>query len=254
MVLVFDFDGHLYSGEKIFEFVKDWVDAHRRQFFPNITDEKYEQLMKENPDFFDLESGKQITNHIYKMADDHPELNISTEAFWNCQNEEVYNINLDGAHFVDVDFLTEIQQMFHCYIVSNSSSKHILYYMDKIGINSTLFKRIISNRFEKEDRSKQHYYIEIAKEENIDYKNLYVYGDSYDADLKPAEELGANVCLTKDSHKFKENVIKTIKDEMKKDSQLEKQLIDDYNVFVINADNDAINKRKQVLSELGVNL
>lgn len=252
MVIVLDFDGHLYSGEKIFEFVKDWVDEKRRRFFPNITDEQYAQLIEEDPDFLDTESGKQITTHIYQMAERHPELDISTEAFWDLQNTYLYNINLNGAHFVDTEFLTEIQQMFPCYIVSNSSPMHINHYMNVIGINPSLFKQIISNKFTKEDNSKQHYYIDIAKAENIPFEKLYVYGDSYDADLLPAEKLGANVCLTKDAHKVKENIIKTIKEELKKDSSLEDKLTKDFHEFSKTANEEAINKRLKVLSELEI--
>lgn len=228
MILVFDFDGHLYSGEKVFENVYDWVNSHRREFFPNLTDEQYNRVLEENPNLVKVVSGKDIAAEIHKACVKYPELNIDINDFWTTQYNQIYDINLNGAHFADTEFVKTLTNLFNCYVVSNSAPTHIYYYMGKIGIEPNGFKKIISNKFTVEDQSKQHYYIDIAKWENVSYDKLYVYGDSYGADLKPAEEIGSNVCHTTDSHMFKENVINTIKKEMEIDSTLEKTLIDRY--------------------------
>lgn len=228
MILIFDFDGHLYSGEKTFECVYDWVNTHRREFFPNLTDEQYNTILANYPNLVKVESGKDIAAEMYKIKNDNPNLKIDVKDFWDCQYRKIYDINLTDAHLVDTNFLRALTKLLNCYVVSNSSPTHIYYYMGKIGIDPNGFKRIYSNEFLEFDQTKKHYYTDIAKLENVPYEKLYVYGDSYSSDLKPAEEISANVCQTTDSHKFKENVLKTIKDELLKDSNLKDTLIKNY--------------------------
>lgn len=256
MILIFDFDGHLYSGERVFENVYEWVDSHRRDFFPNITDEQYNNILNENPNLVKVVSGRDIAAEIHKIRVNHPELNIDINDFWTCQYNNLYDINLENAHFADTDFIKTLTNLFNCYVVSNSAPTHIYYYMGKIGIDPNGFKQIFSNKFTAEDQSKQHYYLSIAEMENVSNDRLYVYGDSYTADLKPAEEIGSNVCHTTDSHKFKENVINTIKSELALDSTLATTLVNRYLACKQNLEDylakpyhiqDKVNKKKAEL-------
>ena len=47
--------------------------------------------------------------------------------------------------------------------------------------------------------TKKLYYQKILKKENIQPKNAYVFGDSCENDLQPAEKLGMNTYLVKNA-------------------------------------------------------
>ena len=206
MVFIFDFDGLFYSGEHVFDSVKDWFTKNRRAMFPNISDADYEKIISENPEFLQMEGGSDISRYMYMFKEKYPHLDISVDAYVNLQNEEIETINLEDAHLVDTAFLKEATKKVPSYVVSNSSQKHLYHYMDKIGIDPTWFKKLISNHFEEFDQSKKHYYADIIAEQNAKPEDIHVFGDSYKSDLVPAIELGANAHHVTDSHKLKEEI------------------------------------------------
>ena len=134
-VLIFDFDGTIYSGPHKFDNVPNMVNKHKRLFLPNISDEEYNSVCVEFPMWNTVTSGKDIVDVIYDIKERHPEYNISTADFWNWQNESRYDIVIDWGEVVDIDYLYGVCDKFHTYVVSNSSPNHLLYYMEVLGIN-----------------------------------------------------------------------------------------------------------------------
>ena len=256
MILIFDFDGHLYSGENIFRHVRQWVNEHRRNFLPHLNDEEFKKIVDENVDFYNATSGLEIARELYKIKNKYPQLHIDIQDFWQCQQNEVYNIDLEGAHIVDTEFLKAISSLLNCYVVSNSSPKHIEHYMKKIGLDPAWFNNVVSNRFEEFDQTKQHYYIEIRNLENVSNKDIWVFGDSYESDLLPAIKLGMNACLTKDSHNVRGNIINAIKTQLVEDKNLEKTLVGRYlankNCQTISKDQETLNLQYEILKELHI--
>lgn len=49
--------------------------------------------------------------------------------------------------------------------------------MKKLGVDSTIFKEIISNKFNEKDISKAGYYKDILIKENVPPENVYIYGN-----------------------------------------------------------------------------
>ena len=94
-VIIFDFDGTIYSGEHKFDNVPSMVHKHRRSFLPNITDEEYSRICTEFPNWNIVTSGKDIVDVIYDIKDKYPNLKISTKDFWEWQNEYRYDIIID---------------------------------------------------------------------------------------------------------------------------------------------------------------
>ena len=212
-IIVFDFDSTFYSGKNVFCYVEDYVKRNRRKFLPNITDTQYEDICKNDTYWLEQISGKDIVNAIYKLKDKYTNYKIDTNAFWQCQQDEIYKINLDGAQKVDAKFIEKTCSEYHCYIVSNSSPKHLHYYMKKLNINLDWFVEIISNHFVEADPTKQHYYTKIAKEENIDPSKMLVFGDSDVSDLLPARKIGAKTFLIKNAEDINEIVLNALKNE-----------------------------------------
>ena len=205
-VLIFDFDGVFYSGDHKFDNVAGHVNKNRRKFFPNITDRVYEQICKEFPDWLKTVSGAEITDCIYKIKNKYPSLDISTKAFWDWQQEDIYPLIIDYGQVVNAKYMQQLCSEFPIYIVSNSSPNHIKFYMEKLNVNPEWFKGIFSNHFEEFDRTKKHYYEEILKIENCEPKNAYVYGDSINSDLKPGRMLGINAFHITNSNDIQEIV------------------------------------------------
>ena len=48
-IIIFDFDGTLYSGENMFSQIPEFVNQNKRKMIPNITEAEYEKIVKENP-------------------------------------------------------------------------------------------------------------------------------------------------------------------------------------------------------------
>lgn len=212
-VLIFDFDATFYSGKDVYCNVDKYVNKNRRKFLPNITDEQYDDICKKEPYWLEQISGKDIVNALYKLKSKYPNYKIDTSAFWQCQQDEIYNINLVGAQKVDSKFIKKLCEEYPCYIVSNSSPNHIHHYMKKININPSWFVEVISNHFIEEDPTKEHYYAEIAQKENIKPENMLVFGDSESSDLVPARNIGAKTFLIKNANDINKIVLTALKTE-----------------------------------------
>ena len=222
-VLIFDFDGTLYSGKHKFDFVEEKVNKNRRKFLPNLNDEQYECIAKENPDWLKTVTGNDIVKKIYDLKNRYPQYKIDANAFWQWQNDDIYEIVLDKKQIVNPEFIHCLSQLYPIYIVSNSSPNHIKYYMKKIGISEKFFKEIISNRFHEEDITKKPYYEYVAKKEKVSSRDVYIYGDSNNTDLLPGKKLGMNTYLIEDSR----DIEKICFDSLDKD-MIKEKLIEDY--------------------------
>ena len=119
-------------------------------------------------------------------------LNVSVKDFCEWQNEDLYDIIIDFDEIVDVDFIEKLCKKYPVYVVSNASYNHLDFYMEKLGIDKRWFKKVYSNEFIEEDPTKEHYYEEILNIEKCKSHNVYVFGDSVNADLAPALHLGIN--------------------------------------------------------------
>ena len=191
-VFIFDFDGTFYSGERKFDKVKKDVDLNKRKFLSKLSDDEYELVCKENPKWFNVVTGKDIVKMLSELKKKYPNLDISIKDFCDWQNDFIYDVIIDYTQVVDSNFIKSLCESYPVYIVSNSSLKHINYYLNKLNISNNWFNEVIGNEFLEEDPSKKHYYKEIMNKENVDPHNVYVLGDSVDADLSPAINLGMN--------------------------------------------------------------
>lgn len=194
-VIILDFDGTLYSGEHVFDDFPDHIKKYKRDFLPKLSDEQYKQIVKENPKWNELISVSEIIEYMYSFKKKYPKFKIKIKDFYDWQNEHPDPIVLDGITLTPSNFLKSLSQNYPTYIVSNSTPNHILFYMKKFGINPKWFKKIISNRFIARDRSKKPYFQTVLKKENCEPKHAFVFGDSLENDINPAEELGINGCL-----------------------------------------------------------
>lgn len=210
-IVILDFDGTLYSGENLLAKLPKHVKKGRRDFFPNLTDEEYAIIEKENPHWKKVYDGAEIVDCIYEFKKKYPSFNIAIKDFWNWQNENPDPIDVENADVVSPKVIEKVCEKFSVYVVSNSSTNHIKYYMDVFGINQDLFKQIVSNKFTAKDRTKKHYYQSILEKENCNPCNAHVFGDSTKNDLEPAQELGMNTHHVSDVKDLEKELKKLIK-------------------------------------------
>lgn len=191
-IIIFDFDGTLYSGENMFSQIPEFVNQNKRKMIPNITEAEYEKIVKENPTWANAWYGNDLAKHIYMFEEKYPEMNISIKDFiaWEASCIEPVNINKNET--VDTKFLKQLCKDYTVYIVSNSLSNHIKHYMKILGISHSWFKGVYSNHFMKYDLSKKPYYKKILERENCKPSEIYVFGDSNKSDIVPAKALGMN--------------------------------------------------------------
>ena len=190
MVIIFDFDGTMYSGKHKFDNIPPAIETARRLFLPQLDDKEYSDICREFPEWNRVTSGKDIVDVIYAIKERYPSYAISPISFWEWQNNSRYDIIIDKNEVIDIDYLHGLCDNYPVYIVSNSSSNHLKHYMNKLSIPCTWFKDIISNRFEEYDRTKEHYYKDILDIESAKPSNTVVIGDSDISDLEPARRLG----------------------------------------------------------------
>lgn len=198
-VIIYDFDGTFYTGKHKFDLVADKVEKNRRKFLPDFTDEEYNEMVKDNPIWLEKTSGADIVDLIYMLKEKYPNKKINTLDFWNWQQQDRYDIVLDAEQLVDVEYIERLCEKYPVYIVSNSSPNHLSYYIQKLGLNETWFKEVISNRFEEFDRTKKHYYYDIMIKENVEPCDVVVIGDSKRNDLAPALLLNMNTIYVDDA-------------------------------------------------------
>lgn len=213
-VFIFDFDGTFYSGEHKFDKVGKNIEDNRRKFLSHLSDEDYKMICDENPRWVNAVTGNDIIRCMTRLMKKYKELNITPDDFYNWQNDFIYDIVLDYNQVVDAEFMKYLCKNYSVYVVSNSSLKHIYYYMEKLNIDTKGFKSVIGNEFKKEDPSKGHYYKKIMEKENANPHNMYVMGDSVESDLSPALHLGMNAFYVDNANNIKIIVSSIINNEI----------------------------------------
>lgn len=220
-VIIFDFDGTFYSGEKVFDKLPAYLKEHRREILSSITDEQYEIIERENPTWQQAYHGADIVNHIYSFKKNYPEYNITIDDYWNWQNIRPDPIDIDKNEVVNPKFIEEICKKYPTYLVSNSSPTHLNFYLNELNIKNEWFVDIISNHFIEEDITKKHYYKDILTKEKCAPENAFVFGDSITSDLKPAEALGINTYHVTNATELESIVKKAIQSSYEKSQNQE---------------------------------
>ncbi len=210
-VLIFDFDGTLYSGKNIFSKIPEFIQANKRKMLPRLTDQQYTQIIHENPSWNDAWYGNDLARNIYILEEKYPNFNISIKDFLDWEASCLEPVEIDKNEVVDIEFLKMLCENYPVYLVSNSLPNHLKHYSSILGINLKWFKGIMSNRFYKKDLTKKIYYQRILNKENINPKNVFVFGDSNRSDLVPARELGINAFEIPSATKIVEIVTNAIK-------------------------------------------
>lgn len=185
-IVIFDFDWTIYTGDVWHdndEYVKGlWMSQFK-------TEEKYNQMLKRYPDIRTETAGDFIIE-LYDSGD----LNLND--YYKYLNETPFVHSSNKIKTISNEFIERLSKKCHIYIVSQAMETYIHHYMEEYNIEKKYFKDIIGGL----DILRGHWnkgdiYKAIAREENIEFDEMLVIGDSERNDLLPAEKLGANTLL-----------------------------------------------------------
>lgn len=199
-VVVFDFDGTLYSG-KIIGDVRDYF---------------YNGIVSILSTILSAKELKNIDNAI-KQNSESDRLAIRFLKHFGKNQFDWFNYkdSHDFSYFdfskcvtINDDVLKEFAKNHKLYVVSNSTKKSIYTKCKLMNINPNYFEDILVNKFEGDNDSKEILYKEILEKEKISPNKMLVIGDDYEVDILPALEIGAYAVLIKNSQ-FKYKKIMT---------------------------------------------
>lgn len=244
-VIVLDFDGTLYSGEHKFDLIPDIIEKNKRVFLPHLTDKEYSIICQEIPSWNTAIFGSEITKSITEIIAKFPELPISTKDFYDWQESYILPIIIDPEQVIDMDFLQQLCLDYPVYVVSNSAPQHIVHYMKELSINPKWFRAVISNPFHEYDTTKKPCYEEIVKKENIEPKNLFVFGDSRTSDLNPAKKISAQTGHVRDARLIPYMVKSALNLDTTKEIEYIKNLLHSYSSS--NNNDPEFNHKKELL-------
>lgn len=176
-IVIFDFDDTLYSDKN----PKPWRDyclnaiesfLQKRSDYQQIMDEVLTRSFSDNQLIAFLKNydvREEIINDYFKT-------------------HQVEDGTFDNCTIVSDESLASFANHFKLFIVSNSKKESVVKNMSILNINPRYFIDIISNT----ETSKTHAYQDIIKKHNISPEELLVIGNSYNSDILPALEIGAN--------------------------------------------------------------
>ena len=176
-IVIFDFDDTLYSDKN----PKPWRDycLNAIEFFLQKRSD-YQQIMDEvlTRSFSDNQLIAFLKNYDVREE-------IINDYF---KTHQVEDGTFDNCTIVSDESLASFANHFKLFIVSNSKKESVVKNMSILNINPRYFIDIISNT----ETSKTHAYQDIIKKHNISLEELLVIGNSYNSDILPALEIGAN--------------------------------------------------------------
>lgn len=182
-VVVFDFDDTLYSGLDDGPWKKYCKNSiiNILSFLPKS---KINEIKK------DIENRSMSDRQVIEYLSRYGVSRKTYEEY--SKTHEVVGETFENCKTTSNDVLKEFADHFKLYIASNSTLESVLKNCKKIGIDITLFKKIISNEFVEGKISKRYIYEKIIKEEKINCNELFVIGNNFEKDVLPALAIGAN--------------------------------------------------------------
>lgn len=186
-VIVFDFDGTLYSVDDLSVMWQEYCNKCIRTMFSELSDAEYNKLLFN-------ENFKKITfNNAISLLKKHDKM----EKLFEYRNKTNLEIDISKTMAFSNEELNKFARKYTLYIVTNNVQKGIEDISNQLGLDLTKFKKIYINDY-KHGVGKEWYYKEIIKKEKIKPEELFVIGDDIETDIKPAIKLGGSGVCVKD--------------------------------------------------------
>lgn len=198
-VIIFDFDDTLHVGTD-WTLWADYIEGFLTAEFKSV--EKAKEFMAKY-DITWQTNGQKIANALIKETG-------SASGFIKFQHDNIFPLTLNTVKHIDGELIKKLGEKYTIFIVSNNNVKYVKHYLKLWGININFFKNIYQNNFFKNNSTKGVVYEKILKNEKIQPHEAVVVGDSYKADIVPAQELGINALHIKSLYEVEEFIKKRL--------------------------------------------
>lgn len=183
-IIVFDFDETLYYSDtallSYINFIKQAIlslSTHTEEEANKIIHQYGFDSRGENRVSF----GKNCENFGVKKQD------------WEeYKKDHFFEVDYNNTKIVDNSLIKKLSKEYTCLILSNELYENIQYKAKKLGIELSSFDKIYAPTKSSTEPclSKKETYVQISKEYNTPYKEIFAIGDRYQVDIKPLVELG----------------------------------------------------------------
>ena len=190
VAIVFDFDDTLYQGADWTNWEKYCLHAARKLTGKNLRN---------------IGSGEQVVQALVKHG-------LDPDLWREYREKNPFPIkNPQEIQVIKNNDLRKLSKRYSLFIATNSTIPEVYDVCKQLKINPKWFKGIYSNRYEKDDLTKFTTYKQIAKEADLYPYEMMVVGNSFDCDILPAQNFGANTLLAENALPTYKNVRRAIK-------------------------------------------
>ena len=177
-VVIFDFDNTLYRNIT-FDDWRTYCNSALRELLSFLSLEEMEEAINNQQDYSDISIIKTLKKY-----------NISYNVWLNYRDNNLRNCNVDNAFVVSNETIKQFAKNYVLYIATFNTRKHVESVGEKIGLDLSFFKDIITVDYKNEISEKSVMYSKIAKRENVNVENLFVIGDKFESDVEPMLNIG----------------------------------------------------------------
>lgn len=190
-VIIFDFDETMYYSANIKTYYVEYIKNTLRTL-TDLPDETIIELMEKYGFMSSGETRIGFGKNCHKFG-------VTPEQWNSYRIDNFFQIDYENAEIIDNAVYKKLAEKYKLYIVSNEVYENIVYKGEKLNIDLTPFiirapykSEVLNNKFTKQDVMEQ-----IIKENNISPAEAMVFGDRYNVDILPMENLGGSGVLVK---------------------------------------------------------
>lgn len=187
-VLVFDFDETLYYSPDVREYYIKYIKSTILNL-SSLTEMETDSLMKEVGFTMENKASPSFSSSCGRFG-------IQKRAWDNYRIDNFFQINYKNAESIDNNILRKLSTHYPMYVVTNEVYKNILIKAERLGIDLSIFKKLLAPSAEAllsgNAKTKKELYQDIIESEHVMSNQVLVIGDRIKVDVEPMLELGGN--------------------------------------------------------------
>lgn len=201
-VIIFDFDETMYFSSNIKQYYVNYIKSTLLKL-SSLTEEKALELMEKYGFMSGGEERVSFGKNCLKFG-------VTPEQWNDYRIDNFFQIDYENAEVLDNDVYRQLAKKYKLYITSNEVYENIVYKANKLNIDLTPFTIVAPTKNNVRDGkfSKQNAYQQIIAENNVQPNEVMVFGDRYNVDILPLENLGGSGVLVKKPQDIKNYLIK----------------------------------------------
>ncbi len=190
-VIIFDFDETMYYSRDIKSYYVNYI-KKTLLHLTNLDEKMIFQLMKENGFLGDGETRVSFGKNCEKFG-------VTSQQWNDYRIDNFFEINYENAEILDNEIYDKLSEKYKLYIVSNEVYENVIFKANRLNIDLSNFEICAPRKSNINDYkfTKQDIYKKIIEDNKIDVSQVIVFGDRYNVDILPLENLGGCGVLVK---------------------------------------------------------